>query len=108
MRTVRTAALLSMVTVTMLATAIPAAANIGVSASLTFTATNVTVDSAGQRGQILVTNTNTPPQETISNTLTQLRLALSCGAPGTAANLCPSPDPGVITTGTIATGTAGT
>ncbi len=84
----------------------PAAANVSLSTSLTVPAAT-SVGQTGVAGSFTVINANTPPQAGASNTITELSLTLSCGAAGSAANPCPSPDPGVFQV-TSATGAAGT
>ncbi|MEA2193710.1 MAG: hypothetical protein QOG42_144 [Solirubrobacteraceae bacterium] len=86
-------------------TAAPASAGVGISASLNWS--GGTVGTTGLPASVTITNTNSPPNNAESNALTQLRVALSCGTTGTVANLCPSPDPGVFSISSTATGRAG-
>jgi hypothetical protein len=85
----------------------PAAANVGISGSLSLPSA-VAVGQTGQVGSFTVTNTNTAPQAGESNTLTDLRLAPSCGVVGTVASICSSPDPGVFSIASPASGDAST
>lgn len=59
-------------------------------------------------GSFTVTNSNNTPNQAESNTVTDIKLALSCGAFGTVANPCSTPDPGVFSINPTATGAAGT
>ncbi len=85
----------------------PASANVGQSASLTATGT-VAVGDMGSPGSFTLTNTNTPPHQAQSNTVTLLHVAPGCGSVGTTANACPTPDVGVLALDSPATGDAGT
>ena len=89
-----------------LVVAAPAAAGVGINASMSMPSP-VQVGQTGLGGSFTVRNTNTPPNNTESNVITQLRLALSCGTAGTTANVCSVPDPGVVSVDT-ATGRAET
>jgi hypothetical protein len=104
----RAAALLLLAVAAVMAFPTAALANIGISGNLSVSSNNVTVDAPGHQATVTVTNTNTPPQNNDSNTLTELSVALSCGVTGTSANVCASPDIGAIQTATTATGDAGT
>ena len=68
----------------------------------------VQVGQTGLAGSFTVRNTNTAPNSTESNVITQIRLAPSCGTSGSVSNVCSLPDPGVIAIAATATGRAGT
>ncbi len=87
--------------------AAPAAAAVGISASLTLPSV-VAVGQTARPGSFSVTNTNTSPNGAESNFVTTLRLAPSCGTTSTAGNLCPQPDPGVFSVAATASGRTGT
>ncbi len=89
-----------------LCTAGSAWAGIGISTSLTMPPT--TVGMTGETGSFTIRNTNTPPNNTESNSITQMRLAAACGAAGSVANLCGVPELGVISIGSTALGRVGT
>jgi hypothetical protein len=80
---------------------------VAVNASLTVPLATA-VGQTGVAGSFTVRNTNSAPQQAESNTITQLALTLSCGAAGTLANPCPTPDLGVFQVAPTATGAAGT
>jgi Ca2+-binding RTX toxin-like protein len=68
-----------------------------------------TAGQNGAAGSFTVINSNTPPNEGESNTVTAMQLALSCGVAGNSASACPSaPDPGVFAFSGTAVGAAGT
>ena len=91
----------------LLVAASPAAAGIGMSSSMTMP-TATAVGQQNLAGSFTVSNTNTPPNNTESNTVTQLKLAPSCAADGTTVSACPSPDPGVFNVDSPASGDAAT
>lgn len=103
----RSAAVLLVAVAAVLVFPAAALANVGASGSMSVTTISTTVDSPGHFGTLRVTNTNTPPQNLDSNTVTQLQVALSCGAVRLNENLCPVPDVGAIETSTVATGESG-
>lgn len=83
----------------------PAAANVGISTSLTVP-TAVEVGQSGLNGSLTVFNTNTAPHSGEGNAVTLLQLTPSCGTSSTTEP-CPAPDLGVFTI-TTAVGAAGT
>ena len=85
----------------------PAAANVGISASLQMPGGRA-VGATAQPGSFTVRNTNTAPQNGDSNMVVTLRLVPSCGTTSTSSNLCSSPDPGVFSISPTATGAGGT
>ncbi|MDQ6840104.1 MAG: hypothetical protein M3137_17675, partial [Actinomycetota bacterium] len=85
----------------------PASASVGASASFTVP-TGASVGSTNLNGSITMTNQNTPPNQSESNTVNEIKFAPSCGAAGTVANPCPTPDPGVFSINASASGAAGT
>ena len=91
----------------LLSAASPAAAAIGMSSSMSLPSAT----AAGQQnlaGSFTVSNTNTSPNNTESNTVTQMKLAASCAADGTTASACSAPDPGVFYVDSPASGDAAT
>ncbi len=66
------------------------------------------VGNSGLAGSITVRNINTPPNQSETNTVNQLRLAPSCGSAPVGANPCPTPDTGVFSVAPSASGAAGT
>ncbi len=85
----------------------PASANVSGSASLTVP-TGAGVGSTNLNASITMTNQNTAPNQSESNTVNEIKFAPSCGATGTLANLCSTPDPGVFSINASASGAAGT
>ncbi|MEN3316126.1 MAG: hypothetical protein V7605_2360, partial [Acidimicrobiaceae bacterium] len=85
----------------------PASADVSAGVSLTVP-TGASVGATNLAASLTVTNNNTAPNQAEGNTLTEIRLAPSCGAMGTAANPCPTPDPGAFSISPTATGAAGT
>ena len=71
--------------------------------------TPVFVGQSGLPASLTAINTNSPPQQTETNTWTTIRVAPTCAAAPAAPNPCPSPELGVFAlsaTGSGATGTA--
>ena len=91
----------------LLVAASPAAAGIGMSSSMSMPSA-VVVGQHNLAGSFTVSNTNTPPNNTESNTVTQMKLAPSCGADGTTVSACPSPDPAMVSIDSPASGDATT
>ncbi|MGI8807740.1 MAG: Ig-like domain-containing protein [Acidimicrobiales bacterium] len=104
---VRRSVVLVVVLAAVLVPAGPAAASISASASLTILSP-VTVGDSSLAGSFTVSNLNTPPNNTESNMVTQLRLVPSCATVGTVANQCSSIDPGVFSIDPTAVGPSGT
>ena len=100
----------SLLTALMIILAFPASAsaNIVGQGSMQVSGNNVLVDAPGHTAVITATNANTPPQQADSNTLTNLSAALGCGSVRNLDNICPAPDPLVITTDTVVPGLTGT
>jgi hypothetical protein len=108
MSVVRRAALVALaVAVGVVIPASSADAAVGLSTSMTLPV-GVSVGQTGLTGSVTAINTNTPPNGAESLMMSPIRLALSCGAAGTAGNPCPTPDPGVFVVSPTATGAAGT
>ena len=90
-----------------LAPAAPAGANVSSSTSLTVPLA-VSVGDNGRAGSFTTINMNTPPQNADTNTITGIQLAVGCAAAPAPPNPCPSPDLGVSSVVSPATGRAGT
>ena len=85
----------------------PAAATVGTSASMTLPVA-VAVGQTNLAGSFTMVNTNTAPNQAESNTVNEMRLALSCGSAPGVGEPCPTPDPGVFSVNSPATGAPGT
>ena len=85
----------------------PASANPGLSTSITVPQADA-VGQTGATGSFTMVNTNTPPNEGDTQTVTSIQLALSCGAARSGATVCPTPDTGVFSVNSPATGGTGT
>jgi len=85
----------------------PASAAVSAGASMSVP-DGASVGATNLAASITVTNNNTAPNQAEGNTITDIRFAPSCGAMGTVANPCPTPDPGAFSVSPTATGAAGT
>jgi len=102
-----TALIVGGVTSSAVMSAMPANADVGASAG--FTVPNgASVGVTGLGGSITVSNTNTAPNQSESNSVSEIKFAPSCGLLGSVANPCPAPDPGVFSINPMATGAAAT
>ena len=109
MRISKPAGAAALATSLLLLLVVPTAASAGVGIGTSMTLPSATaIGQQGLAGSFSVTNVNTPPNNTESNVVNSMRLALSCGAAGTAGNPCPTPDPGVYAVDSPASGAAGT
>jgi hypothetical protein len=86
--------------------AVPALAAVSVASTLTLP---VQMD-VGQSyaGSLSMTNQNTAPNQSTSNTVTEIRLTPSCGTQTLSGGTCGTPDPGVFSIDSTATGRSGT
>jgi hypothetical protein len=84
-----------------------ALAGVGATSSVSVP-TAMAVEQIDVPASFTMINTNTPPNQAESNTVTLLQIAPSCGVSGTGANPCATPDPGVFDLGVSATGAAST
>ncbi len=85
----------------------PASADVSASASFTVP-TGASVGSTNLNASLTMTNQNTAPNQSESNTVNEIKFAPSCGTFGTVATACPTPDPGVFSINAAASGAAGT
>jgi len=85
----------------------PASADVSASASFTMP-TGASVGSTNLNASLTVFNDNFAPNQSESNTVNEIKFSPSCGAMGTVATACPTPDPGVFSINASATGAAGT
>jgi len=85
----------------------PASAAVSAGASLSVP-DGASVGTTNLAASVTVTNQNSAPNQAEGNTITEIRFVPSCGSMGTAANPCPTPDPGVFSLAASATGAAGT
>ena len=68
----------------------------------------VAVGQTGLAASLTAINTNTPPNQAESNTLTSVRVAPSCAAAPAPPNPCPAPELGVFSLSATGSGAAGT
>ncbi len=85
----------------------PASAAISASASFTMP-DGAGVGATGLPGSITVSNLNSAPDQNESNQVNEILFAPSCGTVGTTVFACATPDPGVFSVNSPATGAPGT